>query len=55
MIIITDITQVLNDRNRALLYVGMSRAKYRLLVLISDSARGEYQEAIRRSLQKGTG
>ena len=55
VIIITDITQVLNDRNRALLYVGMSRAKYRLSVLISDSARGEYQEAIRRSIQKGTG
>ena len=55
IIIITDITQVLNDRNRALLYVGMSRAKYRLSVLISDSARGEYQEAIRRSIQKGTG
>ena len=54
VIIITDITQVLNDRNRALLYVGMSRAKYRLSVLISDSARGEYQEAIRRSIQKGT-
>ena len=54
VIIITDITQVLNDRNRALLYVGMSRAKFRLSVLISDSARGDYQEAIRRSIQKET-
>ena len=54
VIIMTDITHLLDDRNRALLYVGMSRARYRLLVLISDSARGEYQEAIRRSIQKGT-
>ena len=55
IIIITDITHLLDDRNRALLYVGMSRARYRLSVLISDSAQEEYQEAIRRSLQKGTG
>ena len=55
VIIITDIMHVLNDRNRALMYVGMSRARYRLSVLISDSAREEYREAIRSSLQKGTG
>ena len=55
IIIITDIKHLLDDRNRALLYVGMSRARLRLSVLISDSAREEYQEAIRRSLQKGTG
>ena len=53
IIIIIDITRLLDDRNRSLLYVGMSRAKHRLSVLISDSAREEYQEAIRRSLQKG--
>ena len=53
IIIITDITRLLDDRNRSLLYVGMSRAKHRLSVLISDSARAEYQEAIRRNLQKG--
>ena len=53
IVIITDITRLLDDRNRALLYVGMSRAKHRLSVLISDSAREEYQEAVRRSLQKG--
>ena len=53
IVIITDITRLFDDRNRALLYVGMSRAKHRLSVLISDSAREEYQEAIRRSLQKG--
>ena len=54
-IVITDITHLLDDRNRALLYVGMSRARYSLSVLISDSARKEYQEAIRRSLHKGEG
>ncbi len=54
IIIISDIVHLLDDRYRALLYVGMSRARLRLSVLISDSAREEYQEAIRRSLQKGT-
>ena len=53
-IIIIHITRLLDDHNRVLLYVGLSRAKYRLSVLISDSARGEYQEAIRRGIQKGT-
>ena len=46
---------LLDDRNWAQLYVGLSRARYSLSVLISDSARKEYQEAIRRSIQKGTG
>ena len=55
VIIIADVSHLLDDRNRALLYVGMSRARFRLFVLISDSARDEYREAIRRSLQKGTG
>lgn len=53
-VIITDITHLVDERNRALLYVGMSRARYSLSVLVSESAREEYQAAIRRSLQKGT-
>lgn len=54
IIVIIDIKHLLDDRNRALLYVGMSRARYSLSVLISDSARREYHEAIRRSLRKGS-
>ena len=52
VVVIVDITQVLDNRNRALLYIGMSRARYRLTVLISDSARNQYQDAVRASLQK---
>ena len=54
IVIVTDITHMDDDRNRALLYVGMSRARYSLSVLISNLAREEYQAAIRRNLQKGT-
>ena len=53
IVIITDITHLLDDRYRTLSYVGMSRARQRLSVLVAESAREEYQEAIRRSLQKG--
>jgi len=52
IIIITDVTHLLNNRYRSLLYVGMSRARHRLFVLLAESAREEYQGAIRIGFQK---
>jgi len=38
VVVITDIKQQLDDQHRALLYLGMSRAKHRLIVL-GDGSR----------------
>lgn len=51
VVIITDVKHLLDDQHRALMYVGMSRAKHRLLVLMHESAREEYQEAVRQSIR----
>ncbi|MDE0682270.1 MAG: NERD domain-containing protein/DEAD/DEAH box helicase [Candidatus Poribacteria bacterium] len=53
VVVLVDIAHVTGNRNRALLYVGMSRARYSLSVLISESARDEYRNAIRKSLRRG--
>ncbi|MFD2890007.1 nuclease-related domain-containing DEAD/DEAH box helicase [Chitinophaga cymbidii] len=50
-VIITDIEDITSDAARSLLYVGMSRAKYSLILLISESMRKEYQEILKRKLR----
>lgn len=52
VVVVVDVAHVTGARNQALLYVGMSRARHRLSVLISDTARDEYQNVIRTSLQR---
>jgi hypothetical protein len=44
IIIIVDVKALAEERIRQLLYVGMSRARHRLYVLISESARDEFEE-----------
>jgi hypothetical protein len=49
-IILTDIDRISDDEFKSLLYVGMSRAKVRLIILIDDRARKEYNELLRVNL-----
>jgi hypothetical protein len=50
-VIITDIEDLTTEAARSLLYIGMSRAKYGLVLLISESIRKEYQEILKRKLR----
>jgi nuclease-like protein/UvrD-like helicase family protein len=52
VVIIADVDHIQDDRHRSLLYVGMSRARHRLFVLLAESAREEYSAAIQRKLEK---
>jgi Nuclease-related domain/UvrD-like helicase C-terminal domain/PhoH-like protein len=49
-IFITDIDDLSSDRAKSLLYVGMSRAKYGLILFISESSRNNYRELLKRKL-----
>lgn len=53
-IIVTDIMQ-LNEQARALLYVGMSRARIRLILLMHESCRREYDRMLEVGLGLNTG
>jgi len=50
-IILTDINRLNDDEFRSLLYVGMSRARAGLSVLIHKHARKAYNELLRKSLE----
>lgn len=52
IIIITDINELSSDWSRALLYVGMSRARQRLILFINRSAQSEYETALQRRIEK---
>jgi len=54
VIIIADVEHLDGDLYRSLLYVAMSRARQRLFVLVSESARKEYNELVKKRLRKGT-
>jgi len=54
-IILTDIDRISDDEFKSLLYVGMSRAKVRLIILIDQRARKEYNELLRTNLEAKTG
>ena len=54
-IIITDINSLDDDRSRSLLYVGMSRARVRLFMLMSESCRKGYDKILNIGLAKSFG
>jgi superfamily I DNA/RNA helicase len=49
-VIITDIEDLTSDSAKSLLYVGMSRARYGLILLIADTMRNSYRELLKRNL-----
>lgn len=50
VIILTDVKD-LSSRSQSLLYIGMSRARQRLFVLISETARKNYSAALQRKME----
>jgi hypothetical protein len=53
VVIITDIEHLADSLHQSLLYVGMSRARERLFVLIAESIKSEYLAAVKKWLEKG--
>jgi len=53
-IIITDIDEIREDKERALLYVGMSRARIALYVLMRESCRADYNRILDEGFIKAT-
>lgn len=49
-ILITDIEDLSSEIAKSLLYVGMSRARYGLILFISETMRNEYREILKRKL-----
>lgn len=49
-VVITDIEDLTSEVAKSLLYVGMSRARYGLILLIAESMRNDYREILKRKL-----
>lgn len=49
-ILITDIEDLSSEIARSLLYVGMSRARYGLILFISEAMRNDYKDILKRKL-----
>ena len=49
-VIISDIEDLTSEIAKSILYVGMSRAKYGLILLIAESMRNDYRELLKRKL-----
>ena len=49
-ILVTDVDDLSSDVAKSLLYVGMSRAKYGLALLISETAQPQYYEILKNKL-----
>jgi len=49
-VVITDIADLTSEVSKSLLYVGMSRARYGLILLIAESMRNNYREILKRKL-----
>jgi hypothetical protein len=49
-ILITDIEDLSSEIAKSLLYVGMSRARYGLILFIAETMRNEYREILKRKL-----
>lgn len=49
-VVITDIEDLTSEVAKSLLYVGMSRARYGLILLIAESKRNNYRELLKRKL-----
>lgn len=58
-VILTDIDRISGEKAESLLYVGMSRARLKLVVLMHESCRSEYLQVIQQGLtsrvKKGKG
>ena len=52
-IILTDINRINDDEFKSLLYVGMSRAKVGLVILMDERSRTDYNELLKKSLKSG--
>jgi len=49
-VVITDIEDLTSEIAKSLLYIGMSRARYGLILLIAESMRSDYRELLKRKL-----
>lgn len=49
-VVITDIEDLTSEIAKSLLYVGMSRARYGLILLIAEPTRNDYRELLKRKL-----
>lgn len=49
-VVISDIEDLTSEVAKSLLYVGMSRARYGLILLIAESKRNDYRELLKRKL-----
>lgn len=49
-VLITDIEDLSGDISKSLLYVGMSRARYGLILFIAETMRNEYRKILKRKL-----
>lgn len=49
-VLITDIEDLSSEAAKSLLYVGMSRARYGLILLIAESMRNQYREILKSKL-----
>lgn len=52
IIVLTDAEDLINDKARSLLYVGMSRAKQRLYMILSENLREQYQSLLNEKLKQ---
>ena len=53
VVILIDVRHIEAEREQALLYVGMSRARQRLFVLLADEARDAFNRAALRKMAQG--
>lgn len=51
VIVLTDKEDLMNDKAKSLLYVGMSRAKQRLYIILSEKLREQYQSLLNEKLR----
>jgi hypothetical protein len=49
-VLITDIEDLTSENAKSLLYVGMSRARYGLIMLVSEAVRNQYREILKSKL-----
>jgi hypothetical protein len=49
-VLITDIVDLTSDTAKSILYIGMSRARYGIVLLISESSKNQYRELLKRKL-----
>lgn len=51
-IILTDIDRIDNDECKSLLYIGMSRAKVGLIILLDEKVRSKYNELLKTKIKE---